>query len=86
MTDQLPPPEDNEDAFAAFEAQMRDVVATEVTNVTLLDETTLLNRYHEITQTLMDRKEALRPSTDEGRDLHSQRAALRIELSRRGML
>lgn len=86
MTDQLPPPENDDSSMAAFEQQMRDVVASEVVNVTLLDDQTLLSRYHDTTSELMSRKEALRPSTDTGRDLHSQRAALRIELSRRRLL
>lgn len=72
--------------WSAFEDQMRDVVAGEVTNVQLLDSAELLNRFRDCTEELKNLGEMLRPSTERGRDIHSMRAALRVELARRNLM
>lgn len=55
------------------------------TNVQLLDELELSTRFHAVTQELLARGEALDPTTDTGRDLHSTRSAYLVEMKRRGM-
>lgn len=80
-------PDDDFD-FDALEAEMREAFpnTTDIVNVQLLDEAELVDRYHAVTNALMERHEALHQTTDEGRDLHSMRTALRVEMSRRGLL
>ena len=85
MSDMLPPPEDNFD-FSDMEKQLADIQMPDVTSVSVLDDAMLLKRYRDLTEELKDRKEALRPTTQVGRDLHSQRAAMLVELKRRRIM
>jgi hypothetical protein len=58
----------------------------DVLPVTQLDSESLLSRYHQITLQLKDLGELLHPTTEEGRSLQSQRAALVVELHNRNLL
>lgn len=55
-------------------------------NVILLSDGELVERFHEYTSELKKRGELINPTTDTGRDLHSQRGAMRIELAKRQLL
>jgi hypothetical protein len=77
---------DDDFDWSAAEDAMRDVVAQESLNVTLLNDMDLLEKFHSITDELRNRSEMLRPTTDTGRDLHSQRGAIRVELARRNLM
>jgi hypothetical protein len=55
------------------------------TNVQLLNELELCNRFDSVTRELMRLGETLMPKTQHGRDLHSTRAAYLIEMKRRGL-
>lgn len=79
-------PDDDGIDFDALAAEIGEPNVTEVVNVQLLDDLELSDRYHQVTNDLMERQEALSQHTAEGRDLHSMRAALRIEMARRGLL
>lgn len=77
---------DDDFDWAAAEDSMREVVAAESTNVTLLSDMELLDRFQTVTDELRDRHEMLRPTTETGRDLHSVRGAIRVELARRNLM
>jgi hypothetical protein len=53
------------------------------TNVQLLNEVQLLNRFTEVTQELLQMGETISPKSQKGRDLHSTRSAYLIEMKRR---
>lgn len=55
-------------------------------NVQLLDELELSRRYNQTREDLLASGEMLNPTTQAGRDLHSERAAYLIEMKRRKML
>lgn len=82
-TAELPDPDD------AFRALMQDVdipIPTDVVNVSLLDEAELNKRFTFCKQELYEMGEMLRPKTERGRELHSERAAYLVEMRRRGMV
>ena len=82
-----PPPDDGDDPlFAELEGIFEGVDTYEVVDVTKLDNDALLTRFHELTEQIKARREVLAPRTDEGRELHSLRAAMSIELRNRGIL
>ena len=62
-----------------------NIYTADVINVAMLTEVQLLLRYEEVKQELYDRREALNPTTDKGRELHSVRSACLIEMARRGL-
>lgn len=72
--------------WSAYEEQMSDIVDVDVDNVTELGNEELLTRFHKATEDLRALGQMLRPTTSEGRDLHSMRAALRVELAKRKMM
>lgn len=55
------------------------------TCVQLLNEAELSSRLNKVTQELLRRGEALNPTTQTGRDLHSERSAYLLEMQRRRM-
>ena len=55
-------------------------------NVRLLNDAELSSRFSQVRQELMERGEMLNPTTQTGRDLHSERCAYLLELRRRGLL
>jgi len=55
-------------------------------NVRTLDDIELNSRFNAVKQELLNRKEMINPTTETGRDLHSQRGAYLIELRRRGLI
>lgn len=57
-----------------------------VVNVTSLDDLDLLNRYYDCDDQLLALKEVRFPRTEQGREIHSFRAALRVEMLRRKQL
>lgn len=71
---------------ADMPAELSAIIANETLNVSLLSDIDLLEKFHTITDELRTRNEMLNPNTPEGRDLHSVRAATRIELARRKLL
>lgn len=81
-----PPPEGDDALFAELEGLFDSVDEVEVVDVTLLGNEELLGRFHELTRKIQDRHEVLAPRTDEGRELHSLRAAMSVELRQRGLL
>lgn len=58
---------------------------TDVVSVCMLDELGLSRRFNEVRQALLNMSEMVDPKTEKGRELHSERAALIIEMRRRGM-
>lgn len=76
---------DADDIFAGMMAELDIVEPTDVVNVALLDEVELSSRYNSCKQKLFELGEMLHPKTQQGRDLHSERAAYLVELRRRGM-
>lgn len=77
---------DDDFDWSQFDDIDSDVDALGVLNVTTLETMELLNRFQQLTEELKDREEALRPRTQEARELHSQRAAMLIELRNRGIM
>jgi hypothetical protein len=55
-------------------------------SVAVLNDAELSSRYNEVREELMKRGEMINPTTQIGRDLHSQRGAYIIELRRRGLM
>ncbi len=80
------PSDDDFFDWQAAEDAMRDVVAQESLNVTLLSDIELLDKLQSVTDELRNRSEMLRPTTETGRDLHSVRGAVVVELKRRGVM
>lgn len=56
-----------------------------VETVSLLDDAELASRFNRVNQQLLDRSEALKATTETGRDLHSERSAYIYEMRRRGL-
>lgn len=76
----------DEDVLAALEASLGDVPEpTDVENVQEIPLLELQDRLSKIDSTLSTMGELRWPRTQQARDLHSTRAALLVELSRRGM-
>lgn len=78
-----------EDPDEIFRSLMEDVDFEEpkgIIDYTKLETIELSRRLNHIKQELFDRKEMMDPRTDEGRDLHSERAAILIELHKRGVM
>jgi hypothetical protein len=77
---------DADEIFAGLMADLDLQEPTDVVNVALLDEVELSRRYNAVKQALLEKKEMLHPKTQEGRDLHSERASYLLEMRRRRML
>lgn len=77
---------DADDIFAGMMADLDLQEPTDIVNVALLDEVELSKRFNAVKQQLLERGEMLKPKTQEGRDLHSERAAYLLELRRRRMV
>lgn len=69
----------------ALEASLDTTPPDDVVDVTTIDGKTLLNRERELVEQLEKMGEMFNVHTDEAREIHSQRAAVRIELFRRGL-
>lgn len=67
--------------------EMIDAMGIEVeeTSVRTLSDYDLLTRYNSLTQSLLKEGEALDPHTQSGRDMHSEREAIKVEMIRRGI-
>lgn len=76
---------DNDD-FAAFEADLGEVVVPDVEVFSDLDSTALLTRHSQVECELGELMEMHHPRTDHGRALHSARDAIRRVLRDRGIL
>ncbi len=59
-----------------------EVHESHVTVSTLTDRE-LISRFGKVTETLLQRGEVLHPTTETGKDLHSERDAYMVELHRR---
>jgi hypothetical protein len=66
--------------------EVPDYSTGDFNSVVLLSDGELVERFHEYTSELKRRGELINPTTDTGRDLHSQRGSIRIELSKRNLL
>lgn len=88
MTPLMEPPPEGDDAalFAELEGIFDEVSEYEVVDVTKFGDEELLSQFHSITREIKNRHEVLAPRTDEGRELHSLRAAMSVELRQRGLL
>lgn len=78
-------PPDADDEFNRLMEGLDLTVPINVESVTMLDEVELSRRFNEVRGELLTRGEMISPKTDTGRELHSQRAALLVEMRRRGM-
>jgi hypothetical protein len=79
-------PETSDDPFDAIVADLDFDVPTDITDVTKLSSKDLAQRYNEVRSALKAINEPIHALTERGRQLHSERGALRIELRRRNML
>lgn len=68
-----------EDVFAAVDAE-------NIVSLQDLETNELLRQYSALTQLVLDRRETLWPQSQEGRDAHSRRNAIQVELHRRDVL
>lgn len=71
------------DLFAAFEAQCADIEVNDVEDVSKLSDFELLDRYAKIDEELKAMDQLHHPRSQEARELHSVRAAIRIEQLKR---
>lgn len=79
-------PNPDDDVLAAMEAQLDDLeVPEDIENVQKIPSPELTMRVQHIDSKLSSMGELRQPRTQEGRDLHSTRAALLVELARRNM-
>jgi hypothetical protein len=74
-----------DDEFAKLVGQLDVTPAIVDVNVTTLDDLELNRRFTTVNQSLLERAEMINPTTQTGRDLHSERAAYLIELRKRGL-
>jgi hypothetical protein len=80
--DQLPDPDLNPDDFDPSLADLF-VDTDEVLDVTSLTNSDLLDKYFDCDDKLLALREVRFPRTDRGREIHSLRAALRVEMLHR---
>lgn len=83
-------PEDPDVVLAALEDQLSDVAVTFDSidgdeSVRTLTDPKLILELKRVRDRLLGRGEMLNPTTADGRELHSRRAALLIEMRRRGL-
>ena len=72
------------DPFAELEAMVEGLpVAGHLREYSTLTAAALLRRYNDVKEALKNRGELVEPTTDKGRDLHSQHTALLNELHER---
>lgn len=78
---------DPDDVIARLEAEFTgaEIDTSDVEDVTKLEGGALLRQFAETERELRGLSEMMHPHTDEGRALHSKRAAYLIEMRRRGM-
>lgn len=74
---------EQDDIFAQLEDVFADVLAEETSSVASLTIEELRHELYELTEEMKRRLETMHPRTQEGRDIHSRRAAIKIELRRR---
>jgi meiotically up-regulated gene 157 (Mug157) protein len=67
-------------------SQLEDINIEGVNDATKHDNMTLLKMFNELTEDLKNMGEAVHPKTQAARDIHSWRAAILIELHRRGLM
>lgn len=72
-----------DDLFAQLEDVFDAVDAENVVDLTKLDMMSLRDRFVDIEDRLKELEQVLWPHTQEARDLHSERNAIQVELSRR---
>lgn len=72
-----------DDIFADIDAEL---AKNPVEDVSLVETVILLKTYYETTEQLKEMGEALFPKTQLGRDLHSKRYAVQLELRKRGKI
>lgn len=77
------PDPDEEALFAEIAGVLDGVDTTGTLDVTQLSTTDLLTKQDELTERLIEIRQLLEPQTAEGRELHSQRSAVVVELHRR---
>jgi hypothetical protein len=84
----MEPPDENDLFLAIVSGETFDDNVGEVVDVSTLDDIALLNLWNELNDHLRDLREQLQltNSTDEGRELHSRRSAVRVELAKRNLL
>ncbi len=75
----------DDDLFAQLEDIFNEVDNEEVINYTTWTDEALLDEYHEVMDAIKTIAQILHPRTQEGRDLHSKRYAVLLELQKRGM-
>lgn len=79
-------PDDPDAILAAMAAQLDDIEEPESVDYTTLSESALSAAFNEVRDRLIAIGQMQGdPTTDEGRELHSKRAALLIEMSKRNM-
>lgn len=82
----LEPGDGDDSVLAAMAAQLEGIEApTDVENVQDLPAPKLTQQLQDIDRTLSKWGELMSPRTEQGRELHSKRVALLVELSRRGL-
>lgn len=81
MSDTRDPWEELQAQLEALDLEPTD--ASDIVNVSTLADEDLIVRLQETVDELFRRKEALAPKTQTGRDLHSVRTALLVEMARR---
>ncbi len=77
---------DDNDVFAGLEGVFEDVDESEFEDLTLVPTMELLERFEAATESLKgDLKQAWVVTSQDGRDAHSNRYALQLELRNRGV-
>lgn len=78
---------DPDDVIARLEAEFtgNELDTSDVEDVTKLEPGALLRQFALVERQLRDIGQMMHPTDDEGRDLHSRRAAYLIEMRRRGL-
>ncbi len=73
---------DNDDLFADMAAQLADVEIPTETDYASWSMPELIDELSRLDEVLMARSELLAPTTQEGRELHSQRGAIVVIMHR----
>lgn len=77
--------QDEMDMFAQFEAQFDEPDLEDAIDLSKLTDLEISTMFSDVRRDLLASEQMMNPTTERGRELHSQRAALLIEMSRRGM-
>lgn len=75
----------DDDLFAELERQFDDQDLSDTVDYSTLSDHELLNEFSDVRSELLNIREMMNPVTEYGRNLHSKRTALLVQIRARGL-